>query len=816
MRDTCRHYYTAGILTILSLFFITATAIGQALCPPNLDFENGNFSNWECRVGTVSGAGGVNTVNWGGTGEVFGRHTIIPANAGNLDAYGQFPESCPNGSGYSIRLGNTLAGAQAEGVSYTYTIPATVTSFSIIYYYAIVLQNPNHNSFEQPRFMARIIDMSTGTEINCVSFDFTASGNLPGFQVSPASSQVLYKDWTPITLDLSSYAGKTVRLEFITSDCTQGGHFGYAYVDVNASCNGAIIGSTICQGETTASLIAPFGFQSYEWFSDNTFSQALGTSQTLALDPAPAIGSVYPVIVTPFPSFGCRDTLYAVISTAQKPVSVAGPDAVICRNQPYQLGGPPTTGYAYTWTPSAMLNNPASSGPYMFNSSFSPTTFILRTTDLATGCFSFDTTLISIAPVDTSMTFTGKSSYCIGEPLNTLLAVSNSLSAIQWYQDNNPIPGATAITYQAAANGSFWAQVSQNGCTDSTRRQPISINPRPLVSFFADKDTQCVNGSFLLTNTTTINPGEPLSYLWRFSDGTTSQGFSIEKTFTDIGAYTIELVATSSNSCKDSISMLVDVMPNGLPDFLWDSICVGRPAQFRNLSNENGTPLANYHWDFKNGVTFDSKDPIPFNYDDAGVYDVALTITTLGCENDPVTVVKKVWANAVTPGMRYRDLTVAEGYTRFIAARDTIGNIYDWQPAVQLNNYSIKRPFFTAVDDVKYLITITDGHTCTTIDTLQMLVLKKPGVYLPSAFTPNNDGLNDVIKPYLVGMRSLKRFTIYNRNGNVVFSTTKQNEGWNGTYQGRQSEVGVYVWMVEYTGTDDKVLLQKGTISLVR
>jgi gliding motility-associated-like protein len=813
----CRHYCVTGIVTPLILAFIAGTTNAQpVLCPPNLDFENGDFSNWVCRTGSVSGAGGQNTITWLGTGQVFNRHTIIPASDVSVDPYGNFPVSCPNGSGYSIRLGNNQTGAQAEGVFYTYSIPPTVTTFSIIYYYAIVLFNPNHSSFEQPRFIAQIIDESTNALINCVSFDFTASGSLPGFQPSPANPMVLYRDWTPITLDLSSYAGKTIRLEFITSDCTQGGHFGYAYVDVNASCNGAIIGSTICQGDTTASLIAPFGFQSYEWYSDNSFAQFLGTSQTLALDPAPQVGAIYPVIVTPFPGFGCKDTLYAQITTAQKPVSVAGPDAIACRNQPFQLGGPPTLGYAYSWTPANLLNNPASSSPYAINNSFAPAMFIIKTMDLGTGCFSYDTTVISIAPVDTSLAFAGKTAYCIGETMNTTLSVSNSLAAVQWYQDNTIVGGATGISYQPVGTGNYWAQVSQNGCTDSTRQQSIAIHPRPQVSFYADKDTQCVNGSFQFNNTTVISPNEPMSYLWKFSDGTFSQISSAVKTFDVTGNYTIELVATSVNSCKDSIAQVVSVMPNAEPDFLWDSICIGRSAQFRNLTNENGTPLASYHWDFKNGVTNDTKDPPAFNYDNAGDYDVTLTIATLGCESEPRTIIKKVWANPVIPGIRYRDITVAERYTTYIVARDTIGKIYEWQPSMQLNNYSVKRPFFTAIDDVKYLIRITDEHTCITIDTLQMLVLKKPGIYLPSAFTPNGDGLNDVIKPYLVGMKSLKRFTIYNRNGNIIFSTTKQGEGWNGTYQGQQTGAGVFVWVVEYTGTDDKSLLQKGTITLVR
>ncbi|HEX2630539.1 MAG TPA: hypothetical protein VHM26_16080, partial [Chitinophagaceae bacterium] len=231
------------------------------LCPPNLDFEAGNFSNWECRTGTVAGGAGTNVITWNATGQVDGRHTIIPASGSGNDMYGGFPESCPNGSGYSIRLGNAASGNQAEGVSYTFTIPAAATQFSIIYYYAIVIMDPNHAIYEQPRFQARVTDMSDGSEINCVSFDFTASASLPGFSQSHVNTQVIFKDWTPITLDLSGYAGKTIKLDFITSDCTRGGHFGYAYIDVNAACNGAIIGSTVCAGDDFADLKAPFGFQ---------------------------------------------------------------------------------------------------------------------------------------------------------------------------------------------------------------------------------------------------------------------------------------------------------------------------------------------------------------------------------------------------------------------------------------------------------------------------------------------------------------------------------------------------------------------------
>ncbi|MBK5272634.1 MAG: hypothetical protein JJE22_16660, partial [Bacteroidia bacterium] len=332
-----RFYFASALCFIVFVLAINDSHAQGIICPPNLDFENGDFTNWECSQGYVVNNNGVNEVSLtnSGPGSV---HTIIPANNQELDEYGFFPKSCPNGSGFSVKLGNNLGEHEAEGLAYEYTIPAGVSRFSIIYNYAVVLQNPNHQPYEQPRFRAKVIDVSNNTEINCVSFDFTASSSLPGFKMSPVAGDVLYKDWTPITVDLSDYAGKTIRLEFITSDCVFQKHFGYAYVDVNSNCSGTIIGSTLCEGDTNVLLTAPFGFQSYEWFSNNSFTNSMGTVQAVSPNPAPVVGSVYPVVVTPYPGFGCVDTLYATINTGPKPPSDAGPDRIICSKESIQIG----------------------------------------------------------------------------------------------------------------------------------------------------------------------------------------------------------------------------------------------------------------------------------------------------------------------------------------------------------------------------------------------------------------------------------------------------------------------------------------------
>src|SRR5688500_20095530 len=110
---------------IASIIFLAFTAVNansqSGLCPPNLDFEFGNFDNWECRTGRVLAADG-NSISWSAIGQDPSRHAIITAGTTELDPFGLFPVVCPNGSGYSIKLGNNSGGAEAEGVFYTFLL----------------------------------------------------------------------------------------------------------------------------------------------------------------------------------------------------------------------------------------------------------------------------------------------------------------------------------------------------------------------------------------------------------------------------------------------------------------------------------------------------------------------------------------------------------------------------------------------------------------------------------------------------------------------------------------------------------------------
>jgi hypothetical protein len=101
---------TIGLFSAISI-------ASHAQCPPNIGFETGDFTNWDCYAGKIDQSG---VINVSLTGPIYGRHTIYKNTfPQQKDPYGNFPVNCPNGSNYSIQLGNSQTGAEAERVSYT-------------------------------------------------------------------------------------------------------------------------------------------------------------------------------------------------------------------------------------------------------------------------------------------------------------------------------------------------------------------------------------------------------------------------------------------------------------------------------------------------------------------------------------------------------------------------------------------------------------------------------------------------------------------------------------------------------------------------
>ena len=170
---------------------------------------------------------------------------------------------------------------------------------------------------------------------------------------------------------------------------------------------------------------------------------------------------------------------------------------------------------------------------------------------------------------------------------------------------------------------------------------------------------------------------------------------------------------------------------------------------------------------------------------------------------------------------------------RAFAGRDTIvvvgqplqfngtgGVNYVWSPSTGLSSTTIANPigvYDASIDSVRYKLIVTDIAGCADSAFIRVKVFKtNPYVFVPTAFTPNNDGRNDVIRPIAVGVQKINYFSIYNRWGQMVFTTTENMKGWDGRIGGVLQNSGVYAWMVsaiDYTG---KTIFLKGTVALIR
>jgi gliding motility-associated-like protein len=470
--------YLHKIIFLSAFTVFGAVSVYSQTCPENIDFEKGNFDGWKCYIGSVAEASEENiiTLSLSG-GPVPNRQTMYADDGtGKVDPFGGFPINCPNGSGYSIKLGNDEAGTQAEGISYEFTIPSDRDEYSLIYHYALVLEDPNHLPYQQPRFEVEILNVTDNEVITCSSFTFFASGSLlPGFFLSQNpndTTPVWCKDWSAVSINLNGNAGKTIRLFFKTADCTFRKHFGYAYIDVNSECSSDFTGSAFCQDDTLVKVVAPYGYESYTWYNNN-FTSVLGSAQTLTIYPPPPSGTMFAVQVSPYFGYGCTDTLFVRLKDTLSIKAFAGNDIFTCNDNKVPLGGNAKPGLTYLWTPSAGLTNPNISNP--FASPDTTTRYILSVTNSGGGCLSTDTVIVSTVYIDSSLKLTGKDIFCEGYGDSAVLHVRPT-DSIQWYRNDLPISGSDYPNYRVTKSGTYYASLFvEEGCSKTTRKQDIVI-----------------------------------------------------------------------------------------------------------------------------------------------------------------------------------------------------------------------------------------------------------------------------------------------------------------------------------------------------
>jgi gliding motility-associated-like protein len=146
----------------------------------------------------------------------------------------------------------------------------------------------------------------------------------------------------------------------------------------------------------------------------------------------------------------------------------------------------------------------------------------------------------------------------------------------------------------------------------------------------------------------------------------------------------------------------------------------------------------------------------------------------------------------------------------------TGGATYVWSPVDGLSNPNIDTPFTIINRDITYTVTAYTIEGCSGKDDIYVRFIAGPEIYIPTGFTPNGDGTNDIFRPLPVGIVELEFFRVYDRWGKLMFSTNQYMKGWDGTYKGQPAAVNTYVWLVQGKNVKNETVLRKGTVTLLR
>jgi len=174
-------------------------------------------------------------------------------------------------------------------------------------------------------------------------------------------------------------------------------------------------------------------------------------------------------------------------------------------------------------------------------------------------------------------------------------------------------------------------------------------------------------------------------------------------------------------------------------------------------------------------------------------------------------------------------IVTTNGLVKASAGNDTIASIgiphqllgsggskYQWSPANVLDNPQAQNPIAILQTDTRFNLIIKDTLGCTGTSTVLVKVYKGSTYYVPNAFTPNGDGLNDVFKAIAPGIKQTDYFKIFDRWGKLVFETNNMSKGWDGKYGGLAQPTAVYVWIIKGLDITGKIIELKGIVTLIR
>lgn len=312
------------------------------------------------------------------------------------------------------------------------------------------------------------------------------------------------------------------------------------------------------------------------------------------------------------------------------------------------------------------------------------------------------------------------------------------------------------------------------------------------------------------------NLGTGTTWTWNFGDGSSSTLQNPVHSFTPASAeYAVSLVIRSSLSCG-IITVTKRVKPggglSGTPRFGYEDRCDSGYVRFTNLTSNAAALSGNFVWDFGDGNTSTAVHPI-HSYPGPGTYWATLKIYTgLRCLDDSVRLPVEVKAFIVET---IPDQVIYVGQSVNLSTTQP-GISFHWSPATWLNDSTIRNPVATPLEDITYRVSALGAGGCAGEDSVRITVLQFTDIFVPTGFTPNNDGRNDLLKPFFGKEYTLTDFSVYNRWGQRIYQTSRRGAGWDGRIGNSLQAAAVYTWTIRLQHETGQVVERKGTSALIR
>lgn len=388
---------------------------------------------------------------------------------------------------------------------------------------------------------------------------------------------------------------------------------------------------------------------------------------------------------------------------------------------------------------------------------------------------------------------------------------STTITAWHWDFGNGQTSNLKnpSVTFNAVDTINIKLSVQSGGCSSDTIIKPLVVSAKPAANF-SFSNAACEGQPVQFFDSSKSQNSSIAQWQWISQNNQWSSQQNPFRSF-DAGNQTVSLVAVSDKGCQsDTASKNFAVLAKPLFNAGFADACVNTLVNFTATDLSGG--IQKWQWAFSNNIVSTAKDT-QIIYAASGTYPVVLSAEAgNGCINTDTSFIT-VYA---TKAYIENEIIIAAA-NQPVQLNATGGNSYEWLPVDGLNNPSIANPVATNTEDRQYIVRAYTAQGCGSYDTVLIKILNGPAIYMPTAFSPQSKvASNRIFKATAVGIAGFKYFNVYNRYGQLVFSTNIPSQGWDGTYKGKPQPAGAYVWVAAGVTFRGNEILKKGTVVLLR